>query len=283
MAARVLLQRRAAPLTAALLVGAVAFYPQVAYAEAPDNNHSSKKPIYDDFDSFDAFPPPAKTTPSPSRSAPAAATQATAAPPAAVVPAASSSSSSPSTTTTSYSDALATWQRGPTPTDRLAAQIRRARLFLYQQTCAAEDRVNAGMSRAFDLEQSFTSTIASLAPPRESGEKLMPGVIYVLVAGMAGSIVARNRNVLLRSSIPLALGLGAAWTVMPVTMTNVSNLLWRYEQKFPAVADAHLRTREGVEQGWSFARVHSQLAQRKLTETVGEARETVEGWVRKGK
>lgn len=173
--------------------------------------------------------------------------------------------------------------RAPTPTDRLAAQIRRARLFVYAQACTAEDAVNGAMARAFALEQSFTSTIASLAPARESGEKLMPGTIYVLVAGMAGSIVARNRNVLLRGAAPLALGLGAAWTVLPVTMGNVSGLVWEYEKRFPAVADAHLRTREGVERGIYLARAHTQLAQQKVHDGVREAREAMEGWVRKGK
>jgi organizing structure protein 2 len=147
----------------------------------------------------------------------------------------------------------------------------------------AEDAVNGAMARAFALEESFTSTVASLAPPRESGEKLMPGLIYVLVAGMAGSIVARNRNVLLRGATPLALGLGAAWTVIPVTMGNVSGLAWEYEKRFPAVADAHLRTRDEIERGVYMARVHADLAQRKVHESVREAREALEAWVRKGK
>lgn len=147
----------------------------------------------------------------------------------------------------------------------------------------AEDAVNGAMARAFALERSFTSTIASLAPPRESGEKLMPGLVYVLVAGMAGSIIARNRNVLVRGAAPLALGLGAAWAVLPVTMGNVSGLVWEYEKKVPAVADAHLRTREGIENGVYMARVHAELAQRKVYEGVRDAREALEGWVRKGK
>lgn len=187
----------------------------------------------------------------------------------------------PESTTTAVTTALRT--RAPTPTDRLAAQIRRARLFVYSQACAAEDAVNSTMARAFALEQSFTSTVASLAPPRESGEKLMPGLIYVLVAGMAGSIVARNRNVLLRSATPLALGLGAAWVVIPVTMGNVSALVWEYEKKVPALADAHLRTREGIEKGVYMTRVHAELAQRKVYEGVRDAREAMEAWVRKGK
>ncbi|KAK3695395.1 apolipo protein O-domain-containing protein [Podospora appendiculata] len=279
MAARVLFQRRAAPLTAAVLVGSIAFYPRVALAEAPGSNHSSRKPIYDDVEglesAFPSAPKPTATTP------PAAQTPAPAA--AAAVPSSVAEAIVPSLATTTPSSELTARHRAPTPTERLAAQIRRGRLFLYEQACAAEDSVNVSMARAFALEQSFTSTIASLAPPRESGEKLMPGAVYVLVAGMAGSIVARNRNVLLRGSLPLALGVGAAWVVVPVTMRNVSELLWTYEQKVPAVADAHLRTREGIEQGWSFARVHANLAVRKIEESVTDARQTVEGWVRKGK
>lgn len=223
---------------------------------------SSKKPIYDDDDG----------TPATESSYPAQ-------------PTAASESSTFTGGSSLFSAAPTQTQRtrGPTPTDRLAAQIRVARLFLHQQVSRAEDAVNTGMDKAFDLEQSFTGTVASLAPPRESGERLMPGLIYVLVAGMAGSIVSRNRNILLRAATPLAFGLGAAWVVIPVTMGNVSELTARYESRFPAVADAHKRTREGVESGWRFAKVHSDLAVRMVDEKVSDAREAVEGWVRKGK
>ncbi|KAK3941540.1 micos subunit MIC26 [Diplogelasinospora grovesii] len=262
MAARVVFQRRAAPLTAALLVGSIAFYPRVAHAEAAD--HHAKKPIYDDYEPTPSQPTPTKST-------------------AQAVQSAILSSLPTSVTPSTENEPAIVRQRAPTHTDRLAAQIGTARLFLYRQACAAEDAVNNGMSRAFALEQSFTSTIASLAPPRESGERLMPGLVYVLVAGMAGSIVTRNRNILLRTSMPLALGVGCAWAVIPVTMTNVSNLLWQYEKKFPAVADAHVRTREGIEHAYHMAKVHTQIASEKVTETVRSARETVEGWVKKGK
>ncbi|KAK4130462.1 hypothetical protein BT67DRAFT_429667 [Trichocladium antarcticum] len=285
MAARVLLQRRAAPLTAAVLVGTVAFYPRTAHAEAPNDRHFSRKPIYDDdFDFLPRAKPAATTTTPAAAAAPAPAVAATSpaeeqagSGPAAAIPAPTHEPILGTASTT------AVRTRAPTPTDRLAAQIRRGRLFVYGQACAAEDAVNGAFARAFALEQSVTSTIAALAPSRESGEKLMPGLIYVLVAGMAGSIVARNRNVLVRGAAPLALGLGAAWAVLPVTMGNVGALVWEYERRFPAVADAHLRTREGVERGVYMARVHTQLAQQKVHDGVREARETMEAWVRKGK
>ncbi|KAK4188384.1 micos subunit MIC26 [Podospora australis] len=287
MAARVLFQRRGAPLTAAVLVGGIAFYPQIAHADAPNDRQFSRKPIYDD--DFDLLPP-TKAAPPPSLppSSPVAAAPTT---PTAVVPAAPSTSIIPTSeqqqqpATITIPSHVTRGGRSPVDrlTDQLASQIRLARLFLHAQAATAEDAVNAGMSRAFALEQSFTSTVASLAPPRESGEKLMPGLIYVLVAGMAGTIVARNRNILLRGVTPLALGLTAAYTVLPITMGNVGELAWHYEKKFPAVADAHLKTREGIEKSVYFAKVHADLAQRKVHEGVTEAREVVEGWIRKGK
>ncbi|KAJ0121069.1 hypothetical protein N8I77_004051 [Diaporthe amygdali] len=270
MAARVLLQRRAAPLAASMLVGAVAFSPKLAHAEAPESHSSHpRKPIYDDFD---VVPTTATLTPA--------------------KPAARPDTPSSSTTLAPENPASPTLtevvnhpqqHHGPTPTDRLAAQIREVRLFIYRHACNAEDAVNRTMDSAFHLEKSFTDTIASLAPPPESGEKLMPGLVYVLVAAMAGSIVTRRSNILLRATVPAAFGVGMGWTVLPYTMRNTGDLAWKYEQRYPPVAQAHLQIKDSWRQGVSFARVHTQLGRDKLQEQVKGARETVEEWVRKGK
>lgn len=225
---------------------------------------SQRKPIYDDFEALPAPSSAPKSVPS---------------------------SSEPKRDTTSSSDNTADLPaavvrkqpRGPTPTDQLAVQIGKVRLALYRYAVAAEDKVNETMDCAFNLEQSFTKTLASLAPARESGEKLMPGAVYVLVAAMAGSIVTRNRNVLLRATVPLAFGVGAGWAVLPVTMRNVSDLTWKYEQRVPAIRDTHLQIREGIEKGASFAKVHARLGVRYVDDKVTDAREIVEGWVKQGK
>ncbi|KAL8419622.1 hypothetical protein RB594_002709 [Gaeumannomyces avenae] len=183
----------------------------------------------------------------------------------------------------SYGDAQPVVRRGPAATDLLAAQIRRARLFLHAQAATVEDGVNSALGRALDLEQSFTATVASLAPPRESGERIMPGLVYVLVAAMAGSIVARRRNVLLRTATPAAFGVAAGWTVLPFTMRNVGDLAWRYEERVPAVANAHVRTREALEKSVVMSKVHYQLGVQFVEDKVTATRETLEGWVRKGK
>ncbi len=156
-------------------------------------------------------------------------------------------------------------------------------MFLHARVAAAEDKVNEFMDSALHLEESFTSTIASLAPSHQSGERLMPVSLYVLVAAMTGSIVTRNRNILLRASLPLAVGIGAGWIVLPVTMRNVSDLLWKYEQRFPAIADGHIRTREGIQKAWHMARIHTQGAVNIVDEKITSGREAVEDWVKKGK
>ncbi|PHH73671.1 hypothetical protein CDD82_5330 [Ophiocordyceps australis] len=260
MTARVFFQRRS---VAALAVGGLALYPTSVIAEAPSHQ---RKPIYDDFDtSARSIAPPLsspKQAPSAQQAAPAAAND---------------------SKTDADAVLIAQPYRGPTPTDRLAVQIGSVRLFLHDCAAATEDRVNGAMDAAFNLEHSFTTTIASLAPPRESGEKLMPGVIYLLVAAMAGSVVTRNRGFLLRTTVPLAFGVGAGWLLLPITMRNVANMTWSYEKRFPAIADAHLRLREGFDQSLNFAKSHSQAGKRYVDEKVTDAREAVEGWVKQGK
>ncbi|KAL2859010.1 apolipo protein O-domain-containing protein [Aspergillus pseudodeflectus] len=231
-----------------LLAAAVALYPGTAYAEEP------RKPIYDDIPSESSVSPIPTT---PSTPAPA-----------------------PEPTSTALTTPKA--PSSPTPTDILTAQVRQGRLFLYQQSRAAEVAFNDILSRALHVENAFTNTIASLAPSPESGEKLLPGGIYVVVAAMAGSIVARNRGRFLRGTTPLAFGTIAAWSLLPVTMRNVSDLIWEYEKRVPVVADNHLRLREQAEYIWTTGVAHSGMARAQMEEKIGDARKRLEEVVSKG-
>lgn len=170
-----------------------------------------------------------------------------------------------------------------TPTERLAEQIKASRLMLHGYAVTAEDAVNNGMTRFMDAEHSFTSTIASLAPPKESNEKLLPGGIYVLVAAMAGSIISRNRNILFRFATPILTGVVTANYVVPRTTENVGNLIWTYEEKFPVVRDNHLRISEGVRHFIETGKAHSQMGLAMAEDKVQEARESIQDWVKKGR
>ncbi|KAI9775728.1 MAG: hypothetical protein M1839_000930 [Geoglossum umbratile] len=173
--------------------------------------------------------------------------------------------------------------RRPTPTDRLAARIRIARLALYSQAIRAENSFNDLMSKLLAMENTFTTTVASLAPPKESGEKLLPGALYVLVSSMAGSIVTRNRNILIRGISPVVIGVGAGWVVLPITMRNVGDLVWRWEERVPAISETHLRIRNRVEHTWYMSKMHWDLVANRVDVWVGDRREKVQDWVKKGR
>ena len=111
----------------------------------------------------------------------------------------------------------------------------------------------------------------------------MPGALYVLVAAMAGSIVSRNRNILLRATVPFSVGLGAAWVVLPVTMRNVGDLVWKYEEKVPVISINHMRIRGAMEETWRQAKMRGDTTRNWSEKVVREVREAVEGWVRQGR
>ncbi|KAI9680259.1 MAG: hypothetical protein M1822_007258 [Bathelium mastoideum] len=211
-----------------------------------------RKPIYDDLE--------ATSTPSTNPSTPTSSST--------LIPSVSEKLSKPSS---------------PTPTDRLAVEVKRTRLLLHRYAVSAEDSLNSFLTSAFKLENAFTQTIASLAPPKESNEQLMPGSIYVLVSAMAGSIVTRRSNILLRFSVPLAAGITAGNFFIPITMRNVGDLIWQYEEKFPVVADAHKTVRERTERFWETGKAHSAMTVAMAQEKIREGRTVVEDWVKKGR
>ncbi|KAI5290103.1 hypothetical protein KEM52_000567 [Ascosphaera acerosa] len=175
---------------------------------------------------------------------------------------------------------------GPSPTQRpadcLADEVRRARLFLYRHSLAAEQSLDAFLSRALQHETRVAGAVAALAPSPASGEKLAPGLAYVGVSGMAGSILARNRGVLLRAAAPVALAGVAAAYCLPVTMANVGALVFECEKKVPGLAERHVAIRERVERFVSTGIAHSSMAGYMLEEKVGRGRQIVEEWLRKG-
>ncbi|KAF1956654.1 hypothetical protein CC80DRAFT_593374 [Byssothecium circinans] len=247
MAFRPMLRQRAlAPAVAAVAGAGIVFTsPRILHAEEASTDPSlNRKPIYDDTRLDTTLPTPTKPE-------------------------------APSTPTTSE-------PYRATPTDRLAVQIGHARMALYQASTRAEDSVNNALTETLRLEHSFTSTIRSLAPSKETGERVFPGALYVLVASMAGSILTRNRNILLRATVPAAIGVGAAYAVLPVTMKNVGDLVWTYEEKYPVLADAHLRTKERVTRFLETGKAHSAMGIGMLQDKVGETRDRMENWVRKG-
>jgi MICOS complex subunit MIC26 len=139
------------------------------------------------------------------------------------------------------------------------------------------------MSYVLHKETSFTNTIASLAPAPETGEQLLPGAIYVLVATMTGSIITRNRGLLLRATFPLAVGITAGWMLIPVTMRNVADLSWEYETKVPFISNTHAQIGGFTKEAWRQTKAHAKLVTSWAGEKAVAGRVKVESWVQEGK
>ncbi|KAF1984157.1 hypothetical protein K402DRAFT_396090 [Aulographum hederae CBS 113979] len=170
-----------------------------------------------------------------------------------------------------------------TPTDTLATYIRSARLQTHKAALQAEDAVNDFMNKTMAVEHDISSTIASLAPGRETGEKLLPGSIYVLVAAMAGSIVTRRSNILFRVVVPPAAGIGAMYVVLPHTRQNVGNLIWEWEKKWPQLANTHMQAQERTEKFVQTGIAHTKMSVGMVEDYVRGGREAAQDWLRKGK
>ncbi|CUS07999.1 unnamed protein product [Tuber aestivum] len=170
----------------------------------------------------------------------------------------------------------------PTPTDRLAAEIRKARLFLHAHTVFLQKHIDLAFSSYLSYEHSITTTISSLAPPKSSEEKVVPGVLYVAVSTMAGSIIARNRMFPIRALTPVLIGIGAGRYFLPETTRNVGNLVWEWEKMVPRVAERHLLVQHGIEEAVRASGKAVRDGRKVVDENVSRGRSIVEGWVKKG-
>lgn len=139
------------------------------------------------------------------------------------------------------------------------------------------------MSRAFSLENDFTDTIASLAPPKSANEPLFPGFAYIMVATLAGSIVTRNRGIVLRTFIPGVFGIVTAYAVVPTTMRNLEGLVSKYEERYPRLLQSHEQARDRLERFWETGKSHAGMTVEMGQVALDDARKKMEEWVRKGK
>ncbi|KAA8909475.1 apolipo protein O-domain-containing protein [Sphaerosporella brunnea] len=170
----------------------------------------------------------------------------------------------------------------PTPTERLAQHIGKARRFINVHYRLACDKLDDAFSHYLSYEHSVTRTIAALAPPKNSPEKVLPGAIYVAVATMAGGIIARKRIWPIRILTPIAVGIGSAWYFIPQTTQNVGELLWEWEKKVPQVAETHQQIRQSIEEAVRKTYETTIETRKKVDEAVHNVRKSAEDLVKRG-
>lgn len=128
--------------------------------------------------------------------------------------------------------------------DTLEQCINTGRTWLYGKAEKGQKKADDAFEGYLNAERNVTSTLAAI---KSDEEDLLPGAIYVLVSTLSGSVLARNRNFVLRGIVPVAFGAAAFKYFLPQTFGNTGKLIWRFEQKAPALADAHVKTQNQVD------------------------------------
>lgn len=107
--------------------------------------------------------------------------------------------------------------------------------------------------------------IKSVLPADES---LTPGIIYVLIAGLSGSVLTRTRSLPIRWLTPPLFTLAALPYFLPKTSHNLRSYLSDVEDKnFPEFAQRHDQIVGTAANHWDL-----------LKERVGSASDKAEGW-----
>lgn len=141
--------------------------------------------------------------------------------------------------------------------------VRRTLTGRYQE---AHAHVQGLISRWIGVENRVEHRIKSLLPP---DERLVPGVLYVAIAFLSGSVVARHRALPIRALLPPTLGIAAAVRFLPKTSSNVREYVGALEDHYtPEVARVH-----------ETGKAHSAMAWARVSESAAGARETVRGGV----
>ncbi|WVQ80733.1 hypothetical protein IAT38_002838 [Cryptococcus sp. DSM 104549] len=101
----------------------------------------------------------------------------------------------------------------------------------------ARSYVQTGVSKWITFERKVEREVKSVLPP---DEQLNPGLIYVLIAGLSGSVLTRTRSLPIRFLAPPLFTLLAFPYFLPKTSHNIRSYLSAVEDKnFPEFAAKH--------------------------------------------
>jgi len=130
----------------------------------------------------------------------------------------------------------------------------------------AHNEVQGVVSKWIGVEQAVERRVKSILVPEEP---LTLGLLYVGVSALTGSILARNRSIFLRFTLPPTLLLLSFDHFLPKTYHNLSSYLGSLEDKYlPAVAEKH-----------DIAKAHTAMTWERIMDATKDGRTTLGGGV----
>lgn len=113
--------------------------------------------------------------------------------------------------------------------------VRYMRQSLYCALQRVEDTVNDKKHSVYLAERLVSGAVSAL---HCKSEDVLPNAAYVAIAGLSGNIMARQRGVVAKVVLPVALSAAAFRYFLPQTFANTAGFLWAVEKRTaPALAE----------------------------------------------
>lgn len=127
-------------------------------------------------------------------------------------------------------------------TSALEGTFRSVRELLFGAYTSTQEYLNDGKAKVYEAERKVTGTMSALHNKRED---LLPNSIYIVIAGLSGTILARQRGIIARTVLPVAFGLASFKYFLPETFGNTMGFAWKVEQRtVPELANGQVMALE---------------------------------------
>jgi len=135
--------------------------------------------------------------------------------------------------------------------------VRRKALQTY---CEAHSHIQGWVTSWVGVEHAIEHRVKSIISPSES---LTPSLLYVGIATLTGSIIARNRMLVTRFLLPPLFLVASANHFLPETTGNLSSYFGSLEERyFPSLSEKH-----------NVAKAHTQMTWEKVKDATASSRE----------
>ncbi|KAI8896944.1 apolipo protein O-domain-containing protein [Globomyces pollinis-pini] len=117
-----------------------------------------------------------------------------------------------------YSDTPGQQQELTEEPTQLELEIRKARHIVTKAFSKSIDQIQTGVDTWISFEKSVRDVITTYHDKREA---VLPGMLYVTIAGFAGSIAVKNKNFAIRVFFPMVTSVGTFGALYPLTTINI--------------------------------------------------------------
>ncbi len=150
-------------------------------------------------------------------------------------------------------------------------QIKHIRYKLHDELTIFQNKYNDIKNEFIIFENNLIKKYRNLKNPNED---LLPANIYILTSILSGSIISKNRGILLRFSTPLIFGIISFKFLLPKTIYNIESKIWKFEiEKFPLkVVNSQVMIKNSVNDAKNWIYVTKKTNNEKLIESIKTSR-----------